>query len=594
MAQFAAGIDLGTTNSVVAYVRLDQENAPVELLDLQQLTGPATIENRKSLPSFCYLATDAEVEKGAYDVPWESGRRYVIGDLARRQSADVPMRTVAAAKSWLAYSRVDRREPILPWNAPSDVEKISPVEASRRYLEHIASVWNSKFPDAPLSEQQVVLTVPASFDASARELTLEAAHQAGLPKDLLLLEEPQAAVYAWLADAGENWRSRLKVGDTLLICDVGGGTTDFTLIGTGEEDGDLVLKRIAVGNHILVGGDNMDLTLAHFARNVFADKGVNLDPWQAVSLWHACRSAKEELLSENPPETHPVTILGRGSKLIGGTVSVDLESSAVSSLLLDGFFPFCSADSSPSRRPASGFRELGLPFESDTGITRHLAHFLRAHGEDGNPIRPTHILFNGGVFKSEAFRTRLMDVVQSWFTEGEVTPLERTPDFDFAVSRGAAYYAFVKQGKGIRIRGGTGRSYYIGIETSGPAVPGIERPLNAFCVVPFGMEEGSEIDVPGEEIGLIVGEPARFRFFSSSVRKNDKPGDIIPYWSEQELEESDSLEAQLPADDKFTEGYVPVKFLSRITELGVFELWCKSTVSDDSWKLEFSVRDNIK
>lgn len=594
MAQFAAGIDLGTTNSVVAYVRLDQENAPVELLDLQQLTGPATIENRKSLPSFCYLATDAEVEKRAYDVPWESGRRYVIGDLARRQSADVPMRTVAAAKSWLAYSRVDRREPILPWNAPSDVEKISPVEASRRYLEHIASVWNSKFPDAPLSEQQVVLTVPASFDASARELTLEAAHQAGLPKDLLLLEEPQAAVYAWLADAGENWRSRLKVGDTLLICDVGGGTTDFTLIGTGEEDGDLVLKRIAVGNHILVGGDNMDLTLAHFARNVFADKGVNLDPWQAVSLWHACRSAKEELLSENPPETHPVTILGRGSKLIGGTVSVDLESSAVSSLLLDGFFPFCSADSSPSRRPASGFRELGLPFESDTGITRHLAHFLRAHGEDGNPIRPTHILFNGGVFKSEAFRTRLMDVVQSWFTEGEVTPLERTPDFDFAVSRGAAYYAFVKQGKGIRIRGGTGRSYYIGIETSGPAVPGIERPLNAFCVVPFGMEEGSEIDVPGEEIGLIVGEPARFRFFSSSVRKNDKPGDIIPYWSEQELEESDSLEAQLPADDKFTEGYVPVKFLSRITELGVFELWCKSTVSDDSWKLEFSVRDNIK
>ena len=594
MAQFAAGIDLGTTNSVVAYVRLDQENAPVELLEIQQLTGPATIDNRKSLPSFCYLATDAEVEKAAYDVPWESGRRYVIGDLARRQSADVPTRTVAAAKSWLAYSRGDRREPILPWNAPSDVEKISPVEASRRYLEHIVSVWNSKFPDAPLSEQQVVLTVPASFDASARELTLEAAHQAGLPQDLLLLEEPQAAVYAWLADAGENWRSRLKVGDTLLICDVGGGTTDFTLIGTGEEEGDLVLRRIAVGNHILVGGDNMDLTLAHFARNVFADKGVNLDPWQAVSLWHACRSAKEELLSENPPETHPVTILGRGSKLIGGTVSVDLESSAVSPLLLDGFFPFCSADSSPSRRPASGFRELGLPFESDTGITRHLAQFLRAHGEGGKSVRPTHILFNGGVFKSEAFRARLMDVVQSWFTEGEVTPLERTPDFDFAVSRGAAYYAFVKQGKGIRIRGGTGRSYYIGIETSGPAVPGIERPLNAFCVVPFGMEEGSEIDVPGEEIGLIVGEPARFRFFSSSVRKNDKPGDIIPYWSEQELEESDSLEAQLPADDKFTEGYVPVKFLSRITELGVFELWCKSTVSDDSWKLEFSVRDNIK
>ena len=594
MAQFAVGFDLGTTNSIIAYVNLNNENSPVELLDMQQLTGPATIENRPSLPSFCYLATEAEVEKGVFDLPWEGKRRFVVGDLARRQAADVPTRTIAAAKSWLAHSRVDRREPILPWNAPADVEKISPVEASRRYLQHMVSVWNSKFPDAPISDQQVILTVPASFDASARELTMEAAHQAGLPQDLLLLEEPQAAVYAWLADAGENWRSRLNVGDTLLICDVGGGTTDFTLVGVGEENGDLVLKRIAVGNHILVGGDNMDLTLAHFARNVFSDKGVNLDAWQAVSLWHACRNAKEQLLSENPPETCPVTILGRGSKLIGGTVSVDLESSSVSSLLLDGFFPRCDSDASPSRRPASGFRELGLPFESDTGITRHLAHFLRAHGENGNPIRPTHILFNGGVFKADPFRARLMEVVQSWFTTGEITPLERTPDFDFAVGRGAAYYAFAKQGKGIRIKGGTGRSYYVGIETSGPAVPGIERPLNAYCVVPFGMEEGSEIDVPGEEIGLVVGEPAKFRFFSSSVRKDDKPGDVLPYWSEQELEESDSLEAQLPADEKFTEGYVPVRFHSRITELGVFELWCKSTISDDSWKLEFSVRDKIK
>ena len=594
-AQYAIGIDLGTTNSVVAYIKLGEEKPVVELLPLQQLTAPATLENRATLPSFCYLALENETEKGTYDVPWEQRRDYAVGELARQQAAEVPTRTIAAAKSWLAHSKVNRRDPILPWNAPADVNKISPVEASRRYLAHMVAVWNENFPDTPFNEQQVVLTVPASFDASARELTMEAAKLAGLPEDLVLLEEPQAAVYSWLVGAGENWRKRLKVGDVLLVCDVGGGTTDFTLIGVSEEDGNMVLKRIAVGNHILVGGDNMDLTLAHFARNVFGDKGVNLDPWQAVSLWHACRLAKEQLLSENPPESHPVTILGRGSKLIGGTVSVDLESQRVASVLIDGFFPVCDSDAAPSRRPASGFREIGLPFESDTGITRHLAQFLRAHGENGKTmIQPTHILYNGGVFKATPFRTRLQEVMQSWFENSAVAPLEGSFDFDFAVAKGAAYYSFVKQGKGIRIRGGTARSYYIGIETAGPAVPGIERPLNALCVVPFGMEEGSEIDVPGDEIGLIVGEPAKFSFFSSSVRKKDKPGDVLHNWTESELMESDSLEANLPADERFTEGYVPVLFQSRITELGMFELWCKSTISDDAWKLEFSVRDRIE
>ncbi|NLL14505.1 MAG: Hsp70 family protein [Fibrobacter sp.] len=591
-AAYSIGIDLGTTNSVVAYIKLQDENARIELLNIQQLTGPATIENRLSLPSFCYLATDAEKEKRSYDLPWEKGRDFAIGEIARKQAAEVPTRTIAAAKSWLAHSKVDRHENILPWNAPSDVKKISPVEASRRYLEHIVTVWNSQFPDAPIAQQQVVLTVPASFDVSARELTMEAAAKAGLPDSLLLLEEPQAAVYAWLADSGEGWRKRLSVGDTLLVCDIGGGTTDFTLIGVGEEEGDLILKRIAVGNHILVGGDNMDLTLAHFARNLFSEKGTALDAWQAVSLWHSCRIAKEQLLSEKPPKSHPVTILGRGSKLIGGTISADLESAAISSLLLDGFFPSCSPDASPSRKPASGFKELGLLFEHDTAITRHLVQFLRAHNENKSvPLQPSHVLFNGGVFKAAQFRKRLLEVLQSWFNKSSISPLEATPDYDFAVAKGAAYYSFIKQGHGIRIRGGTGRSYYVGIETSGPAVPGIERPLNALCVVPFGMEEGSEIEVPSDEIGLVVGESVKFRFFSSSVRKKDKPGDLLTHWSENELEETDSLESQLPADERFVEGYVPVHFLSKITELGVFELWCKSAISEDSWKLEFSVRE---
>jgi len=589
-AQYAIGIDLGTTNSVVSYVHLDSENADVELLDIQQLTGPATLETRKNLPSFCYLATEAEIEKGAFDVPWEEGRDYAVGDVANKEAALVPARTIAAAKSWLAYSRVDRREPVLPWNAPSDVKKISPVEASRRYLIHLVSAWNMKFPDAPIDHQQVVLTVPASFDASARELTMEAARLAGLPDNLVLLEEPQAAVYSWLVDSGESWREQLEVGDILLICDVGGGTTDFSLVGVGEENGDLILQRIAVGNHILVGGDNMDLTLAHVARNAFAEKGIDLDPWQTVSLWHACRAAKEQLFSENAPQSHPITILGRGSKLIGGTVTADMTAQEASSVLLDGFFPACSPDASPFRKVASGFREIGLPFEHDTGITRHLAQFLRAHG-NGSMVKPTHILFNGGVFKADSFRSRLMDVIENWYEDKSVTPLQIRPNFDYAVARGAAYYSFVKQGKGIRIRGGTARSYYIGIETAGPAVPGFERPLNALCVVPFGMEEGSAIDVKSEEIGLVVGEPVKFRFFSSSVRKKDQPGELVTRWNEDEIEETDSLELELPVSEKLVEGYVPVQFQSRITELGVFELWCKSTVSDDSWKMEFSVRD---
>lgn len=589
-AQYAIGIDLGTTNSVVSYVNLDSENADVVLLDIQQLTGPATLEIRKNLPSFCYLATEAEIEKRAFDVPWEEDRDYAVGDVANKEAALVPARTIAAAKSWLAYSRIDRREPVLPWNAPSDVKKISPVEASRRYLIHLVAAWNVKFPDTPIDHQQVVLTVPASFDASARELTMEAARLAGLPDNLVLLEEPQAAVYSWLVDSGESWREQLKVGDILLICDVGGGTTDFSLVGVGEENGDLILQRIAVGNHILVGGDNMDLTLAHVARNAFTEKGIDLDPWQTVSLWHACRAAKEQLLSENAPQSHPITILGRGSKLIGGTVTADLTAQEASSVLLDGFFPACTPDASPFRRIASGFREIGLPFEHDTGITRHLAQFLRAHG-NGSMVKPTHILFNGGVFKADSFRNRLMDVIENWYEDKSVAPLQIRPNFDYAVARGAAYYSFVKQGKGIRIRGGTARSYYIGIETVGPAVPGFERPLNALCVVPFGMEEGSAVDVKSEEIGLVVGEPVKFRFFSSSVRKKDQPGELVTRWNEDEIEETDSLELELPVSEKLVEGYVPVQFQSRITELGVFELWCKSTVSDDSWKMEFSVRD---
>jgi hypothetical protein len=594
-AKYLLGIDLGTTNSVLAFVPLGTDDAKVETLPIPQLVAASVVEPRPMLPSFLYLAAEQERASGIYDLPWEKGCDYAVGELARKQAADVPTRTVVAAKSWLCYSHVDRHQPILPYGAPAEVAKTSPVAASRRYLQHLVAAWEAAYPDAPMREQHVVLTVPASFDASGRELTREAAIAAGLPESLVLLEEPQAAVYAWLADRGDRWRRELKVGDTLLVCDVGGGTTDLTLIGVTEEEGELGLRRIAVGNHILVGGDNMDLALAHQVAGAFKEKGIELDPWQSVALWHSCRAAKEAIFTEGGPKKHPVTILGRGSRLVGGTVSVDLDRKAASTLLLDGFFPGCALSDKPARRRASGFRELGLPFESDTAITRHLAAFLTAQGDaKTGPIRPTHILFNGGVFKAEALRARLLEVVGSWFgAKAAPRALEGNRDLDLAVSRGAAYYALAKQGGGVRIRGGAARAYYVGIETAGLAIPGAVRPLEALCVVPIGMEEGTELDVPGSEIGVVVGEQAFFRFFSSPVRKQDRPGDLISSWTEEEISETDSLEATLPPAEDLEGQYVPVRFHSRITELGVFELWCESTISNHRWKLEFSVRDDV-
>ena len=590
---YSIGIDLGTTNSALAFVPLKDEQATVQLLDIPQMITATTTENRKLLPSFIYIPTDREKENGALVLTATKNDVGVVGHFARAQSADVPTRTIAAAKSWLCHSRVDRHQPILPWNAPAEVARMSPVAATTLYLQHLAHAWNEQHPDAPFQQQEVTLTVPASFDASARDLTHEAASKAGFPKNFILLEEPQAALYAWLADRGDHWRKDLQVGDLILVCDVGGGTTDFTLISVQEKEGDLELSRLAVGNHILVGGDNMDLALAFAAQGLFKEKGHELDAWQSVSLWHACRAAKEALLSPNGPDAHPVTILGRSSKVIGGSLSVDLNRTLVQKILGDGFLPDCQLSDKPVKRAVSGFKQLGLPYESDTAITRHLARFLADHADEGAPaIRPTHVLFNGGVFKSSALKDRIHDIFNDWFPDkGVPAILSGNDDLDYAVARGAAFYGLIKHQGGVRIRGGTARSYYIGIETSGLAVPGAPRPLHALCVVPHGMEEGTALTVPSEEIGLVVGEPVHFRFFSSASRTTDVPGAVLTSWREDELEETDSLEASLPAAENADGGYVPVKIEPNVTELGTLELWCASTVSDERWKLEFSVRD---
>jgi Ethanolamine utilization protein EutJ (predicted chaperonin) len=607
-SRFVVGIDLGTTNCTLAYVDTgaggDEEPAP-QTLPIPQVVQPGTVEERPLLPSFLYLPGPNELPAGSLKLPWAPDRDFAVGEFARNHGGLVPTRLVSSAKSWLCNAGIDRRAPVLPWKAAEGSRQISPLDASTLYLKHLAESWNYKMardnPDNRLEVQDIILTVPASFDAVARELTVEAARAAGF-ENVTLLEEPQAAFYAWIGAQGEAWRKQVELGDAVLICDVGGGTTDLTLIAVAEEEGNLVLTRVAVGDHILLGGDNMDLALAHTMGQAFAEKGNKLDAGQQLMLWHSCRAAKEKLFNEPKAENAPVTVLGRGRSVIGGTLKAELARTDMDRLLIEGFFPECPRDAEPKRARAAGFQELGLPYASDPAITRHMAGFLHRQaavlaersGKRGKkkPLaHPTALLFNGGVFKAEALRQRVVGVVDQWGTEagaGAVKVLTGT-DFDLAVASGAAYYGQVRRGKGVRIRGGAARSYYVGIETSLPAVPGAPPPIKALCVVPFGMEEGTESDVPGQEFGLVVGEPVDFRFLSSTVRRGDAVGTVVEDWEEQ-IDELPPLTTALQSDGD--EGRtVPVHLHSRVTEVGTLELSCHSRDRKKQWKLEFNVRE---
>lgn len=592
--RYIVGIDLGTTNCAVSYVDLEEEDGGIHMLTIPQVVGAGEVEARPGLPSFVLMPNEHELSREAMALPWDGEPATAVGTLARERGAELPHRLVASAKSWLSYSGVDRKAPILPWRGPQaesveeETDRISPVEASARYLRHIREAWRHQMgDDLPLEEQDIFLTVPASFDAVARELTAEAAKEAGLGQ-ITLLEEPQAAFYSWLASLGDEWRERLSPGDVALVCDIGGGTTDFSLIEAIDDgEGNLALERIAVGDHILLGGDNMDLALAHRLAQRLSEQGKKLKPMQQRALVHACRRAKEELLIASGPDSVPISLLGSGSKLIGGTIRTELSREDVETLLVDGFFPQVSADATPQKRRAVGLRELGLPYASDPGITRHLAEFLAKHDR-----RPTAILWNGGVMKGDVLRSRVAQVLAAWHGGGSVRSLDGT-DLDLAVAHGAAYYGLVRRGRGIRIRGGTARSYYIGVESAAPAIPGFEPPVVGICVAPFGMEEGSSTELPDEELGLVIGEKAVFRFFASSTRHEDPPGNVVEVDDEDDaLVELDAVETELdPVEGHGAGDLVPVTLSSHVTEVGTLELWCVARDGTGRWKLEYSVRD---
>ena len=598
---YIVGIDLGTTHCVLAYTRADlavEEKPELQLLSVPQVVNQGEVSAQTLLPSFLLLPAPHDVPEGALALPWAPQMDFAVGEFARERGAELPARLISSAKSWLCHDGVNRTQPILPWEAPADARKLSPVETMSRYLQHLRQAWDHSIaandPNARLEQQTVFLTVPASFDAVARELTVQAAHQAGLG-DVTLLEEPQAAFYAWLEAQNEQWRNQIEVGQSILVCDVGGGTTDFSLIQLTGEDGNLDLRRAAVGEHILLGGDNMDLTLAYMIRAKLAQSGTQLDTWQFRGLWHSCRKAKERLLNDPSLGAEPIVILGRGSSLIGGTIRSELTREEIESILVQGFFPLCAADDVPEKKPQVGMREMGLPYAADAAITRHLAQFLARHinddGAENSLAFPSAVLFNGGVMKADLLRGQVLAALRTWSPNGAIQELDSV-DLDLSVALGGAYYGLARLGRGIRIRAGAARAYYIGIESSMPAVPGIPAPMKALCVVPFGMEEGSEAELIEKEFGLIVGENAVFHFLASTTRREDRIGQEVEDWS-GEIQEVAILETLLPATDQEAGGtMIPVLLQSRVTEVGTLELFCVARDDNRQWRLEFNIRDS--
>jgi hypothetical protein len=487
--------------------------------------------------------------------------------------------------------------------APSDVERVSPVEASYRILDHLCESYRSEpRPFGDLAQREVILAVPASFDAAARDLTLEAALAAGL-ENVYLLEEPQAALYAWIEATGESFRNHLKVGDVVLVVDVGGGTTDFSAISVQERDGQFELSRVAVGDHILLGGDNMDLALAYSLKAKLEKSGASVPQAEVQALWHAARRAKEEMLSNPSLESIPVAIAGRSSQLLGNARRTELTRSEIEQLLLDGFFPNVPITARPAQRTRAALTQIGLPYASDAGITRHLAEFLcrqanavaSTDATQATFLRPTALLFNGGAFKCDLFRQRIIDNIGAWLADVGCPPPRVLPgeNLDLAVARGAAYYGAVRRGRGIRIRGGTARAYYVGIESPMPAVPGFEPPMVALCVAPFGIDEGTTSDLPDQVLGAVVGQPVTFRFFSSTVRRTDTPGTVIDPIPPEEIDELAPIEVVLPAENRHAGEVVAVRLQSSVTAVGsllIEAVPLDPVVPNERWKVELNVR----
>jgi molecular chaperone DnaK (HSP70) len=602
-SRYLVGIDLGTTNCAIAYVDShgrDRPTANIRDFPVPQLVAPGETAPRAMLPSFLYLPGEHELPPGASRLPWQEGSDQIVGEFARSQGAKVPSRLVSSAKSWLCHSGIDREADMLPWGSPPEVKKVSPVEASASYLRHMRDAWNDAFArddeSSRLEQQEVVLTVPASFDEAARELTVESAKRAGLTS-ITLLEEPQAAFYCWIVSHKDRWQREVRAGELILVCDIGGGTTDFSLITVIETPTGPGFKRIAVGDHLMLGGDNIDLALAHHVEAKLSGARLDTEQWSALRF--ACRTAKEKLLGEGQPglERWPVTIAGRGSRLIGGSIQSELTRADVQAIVLDGFFRQVGRADEPQRAARGGLQEFGLPFVADPAVLKHLGQFLRRHRAEAQgaggapepadrPARPDAILFNGGALTPDVVRDRLVGAVASWFRDDPGPPYSprvlTNVSLDLAVARGAAYYGVVRRGGGIRIGGGTARSFYVGIDASGA-----NRPF--LCVVPRDSQEGEEITIAGHDFDLLMGQPVLFPLASSSVRPDDQPGALVRA-DPDSMRELPPLQTLMRVSRKAKAERAPVSLAARVTEVGTIELWLQSRTDARRWRLQIQLR----
>lgn len=597
-SRFVVGIDLGTTNSAVTFVDSSETTWRIRVFNILQPVSATESEALDTLPSFYYQT-----------VPGTANFDFCVGAYARDETAKTSGRGIASAKSWLCHAAVDRTAAILPWHGAPDVRRLSPVEVSTEYLRHIRECWDKEFPEHPLADQDLVVTLPASFDEVARELTIEAAKQAGLNR-IMLIEEPQAAFYAWVYKHESDWDKRVRIGQKILVCDIGGGTSDFTLIrvrkselereteGQGQR---IQFHRVAVGDHLILGGDNLDLAIAKYLESKIS--GGKLAPYQWDVLVSSSRNVKEQLLSLGAPDQISVNIPGRGSRLIGGGIQLEATREEICELVVNGFLPIVPIDARPQVMP-SGFQELGLPYASDPAITRYLANFLMTHATAGaenliesnklsvaelrRAARPDVVLFNGGFFASPILRGQLIQQITTWFqTEDEPDwqPVILENDrLDLAVARGAAYYGMVRRDQGVRIAATLARSYYLGIG-------GV--PPKAICIMPGSAEPEESFVLKDRNFKLTVSQPVEFSLYVSSIRLADQPGTVIDINLEQ-LSPLPPIRTVLKTKSRNEKDELSVQLQIRLTELGTIDLACQQVDSDRRWQLQFDVRSTTQ
>ncbi len=636
--RYVVGIDLGTTNSAVSYVDLTalspkDKKRPIKMFKIPQLTGAGEFTPVPVLPSFLYIPGEYDISRKSLKHPWKREKDQFVGVFARDHGGAVPSRLVSSAKSWLCHARADREAKILPWGAEG-VDKVSPVETTAEFLRHIKKAWNHfvKDEDLFLENQFAVITVPASFDEEAREFTLEAARAAGLGNGVTLLEEPLAAFYAWLIRHEHDWQNLVKPDDLILVCDVGGGTTDFTLITLKSSQGSPRFERLAVGDHLILGGDNIDLALARYVESQFQKKtALSGDKWK--TLCHKCRSAKERILEKGEDRVR-ITLKGEGSSLIAGTLAADLTRDAVENILCSGFFPDVTPETDARKKKGKAMAEFGLPYEQEPAITRHIGWFLEKHRQNviealGKPPIPDFILFNGGSLKPSLLQNRTRSAIRSWFAMADETlpGVLENAEPDLSVALGASYYGLVKQGTGVRVGSGSPRSYYIGIGADDKNSASIVRPGNAesgdstvtdpsssygasfsndhgennnvgdgainsaraLCVVERGLDEGSTIVLPEMSFEVLTNQPVSFNMFSSSFRSGDKSGDVV--LADDTLTAMTPLQTVIRFGKRDEKRRIPVTIEPEYTELGTLAMWCRSSISSHRWKLQFQLRD---